>query len=298
MKINEIKPVRSEKKSVSKIIDKFSPAELKEIGLEKESLSSFIQNYFKRANERYLRNSGSDNEKDNILTLLRFCKTRKRGIIKVAVESTDKSGRYVIQTCMSDQRFIIDTIKLCIEQERLKNEGSVHFTLPVKRNEKDIISNISLKEDDVHKLESITRFVVSGIENTNQAEVVRKKLESHLKMAVSAVSDFAKIAEALGKKAVTFSNSDNIEFKIASESLNWLMQDNFILLSCNEIGLSNTLLSLNEKKCLGVDWKLFADQTTLLHLIDDFISQYKKSGKIFKLIKSQYLSPVKNSGLL
>ena len=298
MKKSDQTTLNTENKSENLFISKINPELLKECKTDKESLTLFLKSYFKRANERYLRNSGSGKETDNIISLMKFIAERKPGSIKVSVKPSVVNGKFILQTCMTDQRFIIDTIKLCIEQGNLKNEGSVHFSLPVGRDNKNQLKSIAEKEDNNHTLESISRFILSGFENEKQAESFCGKVESHLRMAEDAVRDFSKISSRLKNKQSVFHETENTELKIAADAIGWLMDDNFILLSLTEIDNSQRNIDLSDKNALGISWRDYGNSKALLLIIDDFIKENQGCGVVFKLFKSPFQSPVKNSGLL
>ena len=298
MKEKEKNIIHSDKPSVSSLISRINPMMLKNSGVDRESFVVFTRSYLKRASERYLRNSGAENEIDNIISLLKFVKSRKDKKTKVSIEPLSESGKFVLQTCMSDQRFIIDTIKLCIAELELKIEGVVHFTLPFKRDKNQELVEIKEKEDDSHRLESVSRFILSGTIDYSRAGEYANKIIRHLDMAEIAVREFPKISSALLEKQRKFLESNDENIKNTGEILGWLLQDNFILLSHTEINAD----SLNEisfkAKSIGINCLDFGDAKSLLGISLDFMKIHEKNGVKFKLFKSPFRSPVKNEGLL
>ncbi|MFN5182362.1 MAG: NAD-glutamate dehydrogenase domain-containing protein [Bacteroidota bacterium] len=285
----------TDSKTSDNIISKVTSQANKICKADRNGLAIFVRNYLKRVNARYIRNSASNDETENIVNLIKFLVNRKSDEIKVNIQPTHTSGKYVLQTCMTDQRFIIDTIKLCIEQEKLGNDGVVHFSLPIKRDKQNNLVSFSEREDAEHRLESISRFLISGFQDELQAEDFSKKIARHLRMAKNSVNDYSNTTSYIKKQIERFASSSVKNEIIANEALKWLMEDNFILLSLTETELNN---SFKKRKSLGVELGQIGSSDAYKFIFNDFLKENEKNGITFKLFKTPFQSPVKNSGLI
>lgn len=133
--------INIEPRSSDKWLSKLTAAHIQKSGVLKDDLEDIIRLFFRRANDRYLRTIADDHELDTIAGFVNFTTMRKEGEIKVRIlEAADvqkglAEGMIALETCMADQRFIVDTIKLCIAETRVREEGSVHFTIPIHRDD-------------------------------------------------------------------------------------------------------------------------------------------------------------------
>lgn len=283
----------------------FAPAEitssvLKGIGLEKDHFLLLANHFRKRISIKYSLQVESQSDLSDITQLLQFAKSRKKGEIKAKISTythPQTNNMFVLQTCMADQRFIIDTIRLCIEEKKLKEVGSVHFTSPVQRNHDGMLLAAAEKEDEDHHLESFTHFLLSGFESEAEAKSFEETILNHLEMAYDSVKNYAEIRSQLIETVNSYHSFSSRTDSIAEahDTLAWLMEDNFLFLSLAKLRSRSGEVEIVRGSELGVTLNQVADLTLVKKISSRlFTAQYKKA---LLLVKSTTLSPVKNTGI-
>ncbi len=296
-----------------KWLSKFSAEQIKKSGLRKEDLEEFVRLFFQRANDRYIRRIVESQELEVISEFADFTTQRKGNQIKVRLlevkDSADRSseGVMALETCMVDQRFIIDTIKLSISENELKQEGSVHFSLPFRRDESGKLLSIAKKEDDNHHLESVSRFLLAGFQNEQHKEKFRSHVQKHLEVAAATVRDYQRIRKALRDtinsydfltQALPSKGPSSAQFKEANEVLELLLDNNFIFVCLLNFGNEGKEIVMHKDRTLGMDFQsLGTDDPIIVQAKNFFKSQSVGSG-VFHLRKSQLKSPIKSIGFM
>ncbi len=291
---------------------KITATHIQNSGLKKEALENIVYHFFRRANDRYLRNIVESTELDCVAGLANFVSLRKGSEIKireVIAKSGSKSdeGTVVMETCMPDQRFIIDTIKLCISELGLKEEGEVHFSIPIHRDDTGNLVSIEKKEDDNHLLESITRYVLTGFENDEHKKLFFQKVGSSLEIVAASVRDYQRIRKVLRNAINSYDfliqanlgKEPSVEsLKDANELLEWIMDNNFVYVAAIDFTTSAKGVNLKAEKCLGMSSENFIKDKPTFDQMCAFFDSKSNNKQVFSLQKSSTHSPMKSSGLM
>ena len=296
-----------------KWLSKFTPTHIKNSGFRKEDLEEFVRLFFQRANDRYMRRIVESRELDVISEFANFTNQRKENEIKVRIleikDSPDlpSEGTVALETCMADQRFIIDTIKLSIDEMDLKQEGSVHFSLPFQRDKSGKFMNISKKEDDNHRLESVSRFLLTGFQNEQHKERFLEHVRRHLETAAVAVRDYHKIRKGLQDtiisydalaKASAVKGPKASQLKEANEVIEWLLDNNFIFVNLLSFSTPGKEPELIKESTLGIDFQSLGTGDPIILQAKEFLKSQSAASAVFHLSKSSLKSPIKSSGFM
>ena len=298
---------------LDKWLSKLTPVHTKTSRLRKEDLEEFVQFFFRRANDRYLRRIVEITELDTVAEFSKFTSTRKAGEIKVKIHDAKNiqdgldEGVFALETCMADQRFIIDTLKLCFAELGLKEEGSVHFSFPIRRDEAGNIVSISKKEDDNHHMESLTRYLLTGFQNEQHREACQNKIHFRLNIAAATVRDYHKIRKVITNNINSYNSLSGanilngpkpLELIEANELLHWLLDNNFIFVSMLSFAKEGKKNILNRGVVKSLGFEDANENESLINQASKFYENESGKEAVFSLSLSQIKAPMKREGFM
>jgi len=156
---------------------------------------------------------------------------RKKGQIILSVEQLEEE-HYILCTCMTDQSFIVDTIRLLVESFGGHWEAGFNAVLRVDRGKNGDI--VGVGADDA-PLESVVQIEIENI-SEDQLPDFEATLRRNLALARSMVCDFEEMTSELERAAECFNvssarDADNSErYREAAGFIEWLLADNFVFM--------------------------------------------------------------------
>lgn len=142
---------------------------------------------------------------------------------------------YVLETCMNDQPFIIDTIKLALRRLDIHTLGTLNMILPTERDSKGKLVDISQDNPD-SKPESVSCQLLSAASMEGRHHEVRDAVLGHLQRAQRVVADFRPmrrlvrdIITGLRYCAEDLQGTES-DFAEAVAFADWLLDDNFVFM--------------------------------------------------------------------
>jgi glutamate dehydrogenase len=142
---------------------------------------------------------------------------------------------FLLETCMTDQPFIIDTIKLVARRMDLHTVGSLNMILPIERDQKGQLLEIS-QDNPRSRPESVSAQLLSIASVGEHADEVRETVLWHLQQAQRVVADFRPMRR-LVRDIVTGlrycsedAGSQDLDFAEAIAFNEWLLDENFVFM--------------------------------------------------------------------
>ena len=179
----------------------------------------------------FLERHGESGVPSRIRGTFDWIRERSPGAILVEVSSCGDS-RCLVQTCMRDQPFIVDTVRLLVQAYGARVETGFNAVLRVERNESGKLLQIGGPDAG---LESVLQLEVEGLDPADHAAFT-ERLENNLTLARAMVRDFSKMTGVLESLAKQFDSLSVSEPEHAARHretaafLTWLLSDNFVLM--------------------------------------------------------------------
>jgi glutamate dehydrogenase len=150
---------------------------------------------------------------------------------EVSVRCVCEGGSTRVMTVMRDQPFIVDTVRLALEEAGATYLGGFNAVFGVGR-QADAPATIS----DAHPLESVILVEADGMEPA-ALEALQADLQGRLRLSRAMVADFQSMIDQVDACAYRFSRlADRTpdkadQLRETAEFLRWLLADNFVLMS-------------------------------------------------------------------
>ena len=145
---------------------------------------------------------------------------------------TPTEGSIVMHLNISDQPFIVDTIRMQLSNMGCTNISGYNAVLPISRDEKGKLKNV---DQDNGKMESIIRFDIEGLDST-VIDTLHTNLTRALTLSKAMVEDFKNMTDILESITLRFLRKADrvpdkrIRYQESFDFLNWLLQDNFVFM--------------------------------------------------------------------
>lgn len=210
-------------------------------GFDQAMLSTFARTFLRRVDDRYLLGHPLAHLVAQLRDSLLFIARRGAPDIKVRVfNPTEADNGYdldktVVETCMKDQPFIFDTILLLFQNLEVKILKTVNIIIPVRRDDSGQVEAIGAGIEGAVN-ESYCRLLIERVDSREVCEVYRQELHSRLRMSQMMVRDFYRMLKAVKDVANDYEFLPRIHperarwFKEGREFLQWLSEENFILM--------------------------------------------------------------------
>ena len=178
--------------------------------------------------------------------LLRFASTRKAKSILVDVRSerSPNGGEHtVVLTCMPDQAFIIDSVRLLFQQSGIELLSQVNVVLPAQRDENGTIVRVGDQVQD-GMLESWARFEFAAVSDAARRNELKRELNSRLRQVQAVAGDFRRMLRRLKDLAnqVEFLTSvepaRREELDEVRQFLDWLSEDHFVFFGMTSVDVN------------------------------------------------------------
>lgn len=220
------------------------------VGTDPVLFKRFAQLWLHRLDDGYLRRHPADSLLPRVEDLLKFVQSREALEIKVrAFVPTLETHGYtlgctVVETCMTDQRFILDTLQLLFKEQGLRERVCLHPILDVGRQNSALTDVLRRPAPDgsTHK-ESIMVWELEPALPADQLAILVQKAQERLLKAYAVVRDFRKmlrrvntLANELETQAEELSWRGS-ELNEMAALLQWLRQERFVLMAYEKFDL-------------------------------------------------------------
>lgn len=169
-----------------------------------------------------------------------FLKSRAKAekLVSVSNPSLETDGwvcrRTVVKFCCTDSPFLVDTVRMVLEDGEYAIHVSKSTVLNVSRDEQGALEALSLHDDTKpqERAETFAYFEITSISNEKEREQLSEKILKALEHVDVVVRDYrpmlARLEVAADSLAESGDNGEIVEF------LSWLKQSNFTFLGYRE----------------------------------------------------------------
>ena len=193
----------------------------------------------RRAEERYVRRLSPDQIRRSVGDLLAFILVRKPGetLVRAVVPSEGgwdpNEDLVAIDTCMDDQPFIIDTLKLAFAQMGLSIVFSVTLLLPTRREADGRVATFEGSDGEAH-LESVTRFFLARVKDPALRERIVTDVRRRLDAARAAGTSFLRLKKLCREIVNEYEYVAQLRprhvqaYKDAAAFVTWVLDERFV----------------------------------------------------------------------
>jgi glutamate dehydrogenase len=172
---------------------------------------------------------------------LSFIETRREDEILVRAIAGSPA---TLESCMRDQPFIYDTLRLLLAEEGATIVGGFHAVVPVRRSETGRVERAGAKG---LPLESVIHLALDGVATAERAQALEAAVRARLELARAAVADFALLrvaAEELRERIELVARRGDRgarqSLDEAGRFLGWLLDQHFIFMACTYVPAART----------------------------------------------------------
>ena len=194
----------------------------------------------KRADGEFINRHPAEAFPGHILNTLKSAHVRKSGELLVGCSQPRKATHgydlpmFVLETCMTDQPFIIDTIKLALKRMDVHVLGTLNMILPIERDAEGRLLDVSTN-NPTSGAESFSCHLLSVASVGDRAAQIRETVREHLEKAARIAGDFKQMRKLVRDvhSALTFwveAAGQNAEFAEAVDFCDWLAEDHFVFM--------------------------------------------------------------------
>ena len=217
----------------------------------RKNLEPFMQAGLRRAGERYCASRTLEGLAAQCASQLYFMKKRRDDEMNIRVFNPDMavhgytSPYTVIETCIADRPFLLDTIRLFFSESGLTERECLHPILDVCRDGEGEL--IALNEDEKGRpcpiKESVIHFELVRIDEPDALARIEESLKERLRYAHVVVRDFGAMVERLNAAVKDLlllalqRPERQAEADEAAALLSWLSRDNFVFMGYYEADL-------------------------------------------------------------
>jgi len=176
--------------------------------------------------------------------MLAFSRVRGPEDILVEIESSaGAQGRSAVYTCLPDHAFIIDSIRLGLEQAGFEVLTQINVVIPVERSDDGEVTRIGTTVRETARTESWAYFEIERIAKATERRRLAKDLRDRLSDVRAVTSDFRRILRQVKDlvNQVEFLASlrpaRREELDEVRHFLEWLSEDHFVFFGTTVIGL-------------------------------------------------------------
>ena len=153
------------------------------------------------------------------------------------VELHVADGSTVIQSVMSDQAFIVDTVMLTLRTQELDYHSGFNLVLGMGRNPEGELVSVDGESDP---LESLIYVDTDGLEDHAP---LKNELQSNLRLSKAVVGDFEAMTTLVTEKSTQLlrTSTEPTPEREAGFFLRWLLADNFVFMGAVHQGMRHGL---------------------------------------------------------
>ena len=201
----------------------------------------WIQSVVRRSDDEYLQRHPLEAVPGHVAACLAAVHVRAPQAILVGckVPETARDGYemplVVLETCMADQPFIVDTIKMVLRRMKVRTVGTMNMILPVQRDESGAL--VALQPDNpAASNESFTGHLLTRGSVEGRLDALRAAIAGHLERTQRVVSDHRAMRKLV--RDVNADLTDCVEAMPARAAElqqvvafgEWLMADHFVFM--------------------------------------------------------------------
>lgn len=218
-----------------------------------KTLQKFAEIYFANAPKGMFEEADAKTVVSQVADSFKFFSQRGGNPIQIRVYTPLNSANTVVETLMTDQPFLVDTLWMALQRENHTIYHSLHPVIRTSRTKAGKLKDFGKKGFDCAE-----SFIHVEISHTSQPARLQKKLEEALTQAMHAVEDFpamlAKMQKLTSNRAENMPTThDNLE-QLAF--LNWLTRGNYIYLGYRHYKINwkgeDATVSLHKGVNLGI----------------------------------------------
>ncbi|MCB9701659.1 MAG: NAD-glutamate dehydrogenase [Myxococcales bacterium] len=190
---------------------------------------------------RDLRRVSSEELVANFESLLATIRERGHGEICVALREV--GGRWVIESCMEDQPFLVSSVRAWLAASGLKASSVVNAVVKIRRDAGGVITSVGTGPS-----ESIIRIVLD-FDGAPPADLKERYCE-RLRLAQAMVRDFQPMRRRLQdladdylRASVAVEPERAMIFRETEGIIRWLCEENFVLLAVEEFDMAGQMIS-------------------------------------------------------
>ncbi len=198
-------------------------------GVSRTALRQLALALLKRAGEDYLLAHAGDSWLKHGEELLHFIGQREKSQILVRVSASKDEATTSISTCMPDQPFIVDSLRLYMQQCGIDIQSQVNMVLPIDRSKAGKLKSIG-QEDSEAPLESITHLEVALIESAPERARMTKEISARLLEARAVVGDFKRMRSRLADQGKQYLTRKGAVGQEAHDFVEWLLDEHFVFM--------------------------------------------------------------------
>ena len=198
---------------------------------ERPHFRGFCRAVARQLRSPYIARHGVKNIPRELLPVFAMFWDCPEGTIQVRVERQE-SGSAMVRVNMRDQSFIVDTVRLLLDQAGASVLGGFNAVVKVERDDQGVV--LSVDEDRGHR-ESVLQLEIENIPD-EPLEDLRGQLANNLLLAHATVADFAQMTGTIDGFAALFGRhaargtSNGDAYREGAEFLRWLLADNFVFM--------------------------------------------------------------------
>ncbi|HKK71886.1 MAG TPA: NAD-glutamate dehydrogenase domain-containing protein [Candidatus Krumholzibacteria bacterium] len=220
-------------REVESSLESYEPSK----NVDAQAYRDLAQAVAKRADENFLLQEDGTLWLQLTERLLACGSTRRDDTIVVEVMGGKKGGsrgHTVVCTCMPDQAFIIDSVRLAFRQLGLELYSQVNVVLPVERDTAGKVARMGDSVGDDGTLESWALFEVDSIADPKRRRALKQDVTDRLRRAQAVARDFRRQLRQLKDlvNQVEFLSSvqpdRREELDEVRHFLEWLSEDHFV----------------------------------------------------------------------
>ncbi|GAA0690255.1 NAD-glutamate dehydrogenase GdhB [Marinobacterium maritimum] len=206
---------------------------------EAESIQLFAQHFFQVASAEDLDEQSPESLRGPLLSSWEFVQQYDRKAPKVRLFNPDleqhgwHSSHTVIQLLFPDMPFLVDSVRMALNQAQIGIHSIYNTVLPSKR-QGDQLTGLGQDGD----AESFIYLEVDLQSDADCLQQLRQRLSKLHTLVAAAVGDYAAMrarAAELSEQLRSRDNSDAIE---AADFLDWLQDDNFTFIACDQLAFT------------------------------------------------------------
>jgi len=204
--------------------------------------------FFFRSDDAYLAGRALPTILAQWLDLADWIATREPDEIKVRVfqPTAGEHGyalqRSILQTCMADQPFLYDTLRMLLAERDLQVLRVVHPIVAVERDAGGAISRVEPLPQSQENTESLMHFELPHIASAALRHQLEEEVSVRLARAQAMVADFEAmrsrarwLAGHLGEHLPADASQDYKRVTTVQKFLHWLLNDHFVFMAYAEI---------------------------------------------------------------
>lgn len=223
------------------LIDRVAESPIWDDENERRIAGYMAQGVVRRADDDFLSRHSAEALPGHLKHALRVVASRdvSRAAVGVYIPTVETTGyalpMAVLETCVTDQPFIVDTIKMVLRRLEVRTLGTMNMILPVVRDAEGKLLRMD-GEDSTARNESFTCHLLSLSSVDGRLASIRERISHHLERAARVVDDFRAMRKLIRDVDSTLRYCAECMPERAREFIevaafgDWLVSDHFVFM--------------------------------------------------------------------